>query len=103
MAAVPFLKLPVAILYIDTTGDTASLRGVYYRTALLVCQVVANSAFDRHISVDRLWQTPVDITLEVLEKDEYKYYFIINNNCRYCFPSLQCPLHRPLVVLGLIC
>jgi hypothetical protein len=71
---VPNLMLTMA--RVDTT--TSNHYGVYHRTALLACQIVANNIFDRgRFALDREGQQRVQVPLDGVLTDD-KYFFIVD-------------------------
>jgi hypothetical protein len=62
---------------VDITLDP-NIIGVYHRTALLACQIIANNAFDGRLALDQAGQRIVNIPLDdvLIEKE---YYFINGN------------------------
>ena len=45
----------LSLLRVDTTTDPTTF-GIYHRTALLACQIIANNAFDGYLTLDQAGQ-----------------------------------------------
>jgi len=63
---------------VDRKADTATF-GVYHRTALLACQIIADNAFDTgRLTLDKAGQQPVNVPLDGILTEE-TYYFIVGD------------------------
>jgi hypothetical protein len=63
---------------VDRIANTTTF-GVYHRTALLACQIIAGNAFDTsYLTLDKEGQRPVNLLLDdILTENEY--YLIVND------------------------
>jgi hypothetical protein len=67
---------------VDRVENTTTF-GVYHRTALLACQIIAGNAFDTsHLTLDKEGQRPVNLLLDDILTEE-EYYLIISD-----YPSM---------------
>ena len=58
-------------------ADVTRIYGIYHRTALLACQIIAGNVFDNsHFALDRADQQPVQVPLDSVLTGT-KYYFIV--------------------------
>ena len=63
---------------VDRRADTTAF-GVYHRTALLACQIIADNAFDTgRLTLDKAGQQPVNVPLDGI-LTEKTYYFIVGD------------------------